>query len=211
VLRTNAVAESQRAVRRHPDAAWTALLARMAAGEQAALAELYDATSHIVFALALRIVVERTLAEEVVLDVYTHAWRAAASYEPARGTPSAWLLTLARSRAIDALRARKRERATEPLEAAEAMPADGPGPEELSVAEERRHHIGRALAHLNCDQRQAIELAYFSGLSHGEIADRLGAPLGTVKTRIRLGMLRLRELLQPHAVSFMAPNQEKQA
>ena len=171
------------------------MVRRTAAGDHAALAELYDASSHLVFGLALRILGDRSEAEDAVVEVYTQAWRNAHTYDPSRGSPCSWLLTLARSRAIDMLRSRKRERATDPIESAGDVQADTPNPEEVTADTERQRFVRRALEALNTEQRVAIELAYFSGLSHTEIAMQLGQPLGTIKTRIRLGMIRLRESL----------------
>ena len=180
-------------LRAEPD--WNTLVQRAAVGDQTGLAELYDATSHLVFGLALRILGDRTEAEDAVVEVYAQAWRSAHSYDPHRGTPASWLLTLTRSRAIDMLRARRRERATDPIESAGAVQADTPTPEDATAEAERQHLVRRALQELNSEQRHAIELAYFAGLSHTEIAVQLGQPLGTIKTRIRLGMMRLRESL----------------
>ena len=172
------------------------LIARTAGGEEAALAALYDSTAALVNGLVLRILGDRGAAEEVTGDVYLQVWRQAARYDETRGAPLSWLLTLARSRAIDRLRSGSSQRArTAPLRAAIALPSAEPGPEEHSHLNQRRRIVQQALARLSPDQRQAIELAYFGGLSHGEIAAALEAPLGTVKTRVRLGMLRLRELL----------------
>jgi RNA polymerase sigma-70 factor (ECF subfamily) len=171
------------------------MVRRAAAGDQAALAELYDATSHLVFGLALRILGDHGEAEDAVVEVYAQAWRTAHTFDPSRGTPCSWLLTLARSRAIDMLRARKRERATDPIESAGDVQAATPTPEEATGDAERHRFVHRAMAQLSVEQREAIELAYFSGLSHTEIAMQLGQPLGTIKTRIRLGMMRLRESL----------------
>jgi RNA polymerase sigma-70 factor (ECF subfamily) len=178
-------------------------IATHADGDQSAVAELYDATSNVVFSLALRVLGERASAEDVVIEVYAQVWKQASAYDPRRGTPLAWLLTLTRSRSIDILRSRQRVRATEPLDAASQTLAGTPGPEETSSVAERRRAVSRALESLNEDQRQAIELAYFADLSHTEIAAKLGQPLGTVKTRIRTGLLRLRELLGPQT-SFSA-------
>lgn len=176
------------------------LFVRVASGDHQALAELYDATSKVVFSLALRVVHERDIAEDVVIEVYSQVWRHATSYDPQRGTPLAWLLTLTRSRAIDILRSRQRLQKEDPIENAHHVSADVPSPEDHSEAAERQRVVRRALASLNEEQRQLIELAYFSDLSHSEIAARVGQPLGTVKTRIRLGMLRLREQLVPFAM-----------
>jgi RNA polymerase sigma-70 factor, ECF subfamily len=187
---------------------WTRLVHRVAGGDHAALTALYDATSRIVFGLALRILADRDLAEDVVVEVYMQAWRGAAGYDPGRGTPSSWLLTLTRSRAIDLLRARTREHATDPLEAAGNIRSATPDPEEATADAERHREVRSALTSLSAEQREAIELAYFAGLSHTEIALRLGQPLGTVKTRIRLGMLRLRELLDHLTSPVLAVGRE---
>ncbi len=173
------------------------LVRRMAAGDQAAMAAFYDQTSALVFGLALRILGDRSAAEDVLLEVYAQAWKQAPEYEPSRGSPSAWLLTLTRSRAIDQRRARRRDQASEPLEAAGEISADTPGPEALTAAAERHRFVRHALNTLNADLREVIQLAYFGGLSHSEIASKLGQPLGTVKTRIRSGMTQLRPLLAP--------------
>lgn len=178
---------------------WTVLLQRTAAGDQLALAELYDATSTAVFGLALRILGEKAAAEDATVEVYAQVWAQAKVYDSQRGTPLAWLLTLTRSRALDLLRVRNRSQVAEPLETAGNVQATTPNPEEISVVAERHRLVRNALGRLSEEQRQAIELAYFSGLSHTEIANRLGQPLGTVKTRIRLGMIRLRELLNAQA------------
>lgn len=181
---------------------WAALLARVGGADQSALAQLYDASSPAVFGLTLRILGDRAAAEEVTLDVYTQVWKTASQYTPERGAASSWLLMLARSRSIDRLRSRARrdqDRET-PLEAQVTEVADpAPTPEQTSVEAARRQVIQSALGTLDPRQREAIDLAFFSGFSHREIATRLGQPLGTVKTRIRLGMVRLRELLEPHA------------
>jgi RNA polymerase sigma-70 factor (ECF subfamily) len=175
---------------------WTALLRRIADGDQSAVAELYDGTKTLIFGLALRILGERMAAEDVVVEVYTQVWKRAQTYDAQRGTPLSWLLTMTRSRAIDALRARQRVRSTEPLETAADAQADTPDPEKVSGFVERRRIVCQALDSLSVEQRQVIELAYFSDLSHAEIAEKLSQPLGTIKTRIRTGLLRLRELLE---------------
>lgn len=172
------------------------LIARCARGDQAALARLYDATAAMVNGLALRILGDRGGAEEITGDVYLQVWRSAASYDARRGSPVAWLLTIARTRAIDRLRATASDRRqTAPLELGLAASTSEPGPEEASSLAQRGRRVRAALERLSREQREAIELAFFAGLSHAEIAQALGAPLGTVKTRIRLGMGRLRDLL----------------
>ncbi len=175
--------------------AWAGLIRDIAGGDQQALGTLYDATSSIVYGLALRILGNPATAEEVTLDVYTQVWRQAAHYDDGRGTPSAWLIILTRSRAIDRLRSRE-YRPPGP----EAMPPPPEAyktPEEATALSERRRLVQAACAQLPPEQRQVLELAYFSGLSHQDIARQLDLPAGTVKTRIRLGMQKLRDLLQP--------------
>ena len=178
---------------------WAGLLARIAVGDQSALAELYDASSAKVFGLAMKILGDHAAAEETTLDVYTQVWRRASSYDAERGTPGSWLMTLAKHRAIDRFRSSYLERGRQvPLNQAEELPGDGATPEQYSAGLERQRLVQQALASLSVEQRQAIGLAYYWGMSQSEIADRLKLPLGTVKTRMRLGMIRLREVLAPH-------------
>jgi RNA polymerase sigma-70 factor (ECF subfamily) len=175
---------------------WNQRLEQVAQGDSEAPARLYDATHPLVYALALRILDDVADAEEVTLDVYTQVWKTARNFDPGRGTVSAWLVMLARSRAIDRLRvASKRRRREETRDEVPDIPASTPSPEEASLLSQQRRRVRAALDTLALDQRQAIELAFFSGLSHSELAAKLGQPLGTVKTRIRLGMMKLRELL----------------
>ena len=180
------------------DQDFVALIRRVANGDQPALAALYDATNRLVFGLILRIVSDRATAEEVLLDVYTQVWRQAATYDTGRGAPLAWMMTIARSRAIDRLRSGKREvQNKEPLDSIGEVSGGGVSPEEASVFSERGRLVRTALGALVPEQREVIELAYYSGLSHSEIALKLGQPLGTVKTRTRLGMIKLRDILSP--------------
>ncbi|HWO00602.1 MAG TPA: sigma-70 family RNA polymerase sigma factor [Blastocatellia bacterium] len=176
---------------------WTALIRSSARGDQSALAELYDETSRLVFGLVLRIIGDRSTAEEVLLDVYTQAWRQAANYDEDRGAPLAWLMTIARSRAIDRLRSSKHDQYKDPLDAVAEISDQEPDPEQATVDSERRRLVRSALDTLPVEQREVVELAYYSGLSHSEIAMRLGQPLGTVKTRTRLAMIKLRDILRP--------------
>lgn len=180
---------------------WAATVRRAAQGDQAALAEFYDATSRYVFGLALRIVGDRSAAEEVVIDVYLQVWRQAALFDPGRGTPAAWLFAMTRSRALDLLRsgAQRAQSRRQSLDTVAELPDPGPGPEVEADAAGRSRLVRNALASLSPEQREAVELAYFGGLSQSEIADRTGVPLGTAKTRIRLGMIRLRQVLEPFA------------
>jgi len=175
-----------------------ALLGHVADGDQSALTRLYDATSRLVFGLVVRILSDRSAAEEVLLDVYTQVWRQASTYDSKRGAPLAWIMTIARSRAIDRLRSGKQEQLhKEPLDNVGELRSKAQSPEEATEISERQKIVRAALDTLSAEQREVIELAYFSGLSHSEIALRLGQPLGTVKTRTRLGMMKLRELLRP--------------
>jgi RNA polymerase sigma-70 factor (ECF subfamily) len=167
-------------------------------GDQSALAGLYDETNRLVFGLVVRILTDRSAAEEVLLDVYTQVWRQAALYEKRRGTPLGWLMTIARSRAIDRLRSgRLEQQVSQPLDSVGEATAATMSPEENTAQSERAKIVRSALLSLSPEQREVIELAYYAGLSHSEIAARLGQPLGTVKTRTRLGMMKLRELLRP--------------
>ena len=176
-------------------------IAAAAGGDQRALAQLYDHTSRIVYGLILRVVSDPATAEEVLLEVYLQVWRQANTFDAARGKALGWLMMIARSRALDALRSRVVREASrqQPLEQVSAITDSAPTPEESRWLTERRILVQSALSVLPPEQREVIELAYFSGLSHGEIADRLGAPLGTIKTRARLAMARLRNALLPYA------------
>lgn len=177
---------------------WTLQIRQIAAGDQMALGQLYDGTSRFVYGLALRILGDPGEAEEVTLDVYEQVWRQAGDYSLRRGTPLVWLTMLTRSRAIDRLRVAKRQRhREESLDEAHHFASTLASPEEDALTVERRQLVQEALRNLNPDQRQAVELAYFHGMSHTEIAQYLGEPLGTVKTRIRSGMMKLREWLLP--------------
>jgi RNA polymerase sigma-70 factor (ECF subfamily) len=177
------------------------LVTRLAAGDQNAFAQLYDCTNRIVYGLALRILRNSSFAEDVTMEVYLQVWRTASRYNPQRGTVTSWLVTLVRSRALDYLRSRKARRADleENVDDVPNLRDSRPTPELNSMAAGRSRIVQQALADLAPDQREAIELAYFSGLSHSEMAEQTGLPLGTVKTRIRLGMLHLRKLLGPYA------------
>jgi RNA polymerase sigma-70 factor (ECF subfamily) len=174
------------------------LIRRMAAGDHAAFARFYDRYASLVFPLIVRIVGERAEAADVLQEVFWEAWREAAGYDPGRGSPEAWLVTRARSRAIDRVRALRRRGATfvapvdEALAAAPADPAGDPG-----ERAEARGVLRSALDRLPVAQREVIELAYYGGLTETEIAEKLKQPLGTVKTRIRLALARLREVVQP--------------
>jgi RNA polymerase sigma-70 factor (ECF subfamily) len=173
---------------------------RLAAGDERALSELYDRYASLVFSLAYRMLGNVEGAEDVVQEAFYRVWRGAASYDPARARLSTWLVNITRNLCIDELRRRAarpvvatepgtEQRAKEIPMGAEANPA-----EQAWVAQ-RRAAVLAALSTLPAPQREALEMAYFGGLSQSEIASQLGDPLGTVKTRIRLGMQKLREIL----------------
>jgi RNA polymerase sigma-70 factor (ECF subfamily) len=174
-----------------------ALVRRLLQRDVSAFEELYDRHSRIVFALVFRILQQASTSEEAVQDVFLQLWRNAAQYDESRGPFVPWLLTLARNRALDQLRLRserqrRREDQTEELPPVVTIPDF-----ESSLDEQRRAKRVRELMNsLNPQQKRAIELAYFEGLSHSEIANTLKEPLGTVKSWIRNGLLRLREGLQ---------------
>jgi RNA polymerase sigma-70 factor (ECF subfamily) len=173
-----------------------ALVQRMAAGDERALGELYDRHGRTAYALVYAIVGERADADEVVADLFKQAWHSATQFEPARGSVGSWLATIARTRALDLVRARGRR--SRVLERAALFSEEGAAAELPDRGVERaetRTIVTRALAALSAPQRRAIELAYFGGLTQSEIAAQLGEPLGTVKTRIRDGMAKLRRLL----------------
>jgi RNA polymerase sigma-70 factor (ECF subfamily) len=174
------------------------LLQRIAQADAQALATLYDETSPYIHGLARRILQNQTAAEDVLIEVYTQVYQQASHYDPRRGAPSAWLLTLTRSRALDRRRSEAlRQQWEAPMDLVATLPASTPDPEESSAAAELRQVIQTALATLSPEQRQVVEIAYYEGCSHSEIAAKLGQPLGTVKTRLRLGLTTLRRLLQP--------------
>jgi RNA polymerase sigma-70 factor (ECF subfamily) len=180
------------------DQEWVALIQKIGEGDQTALATFYDSTNRLVYGLIMRVLGDASAAEEVLLDVYTQVWRQATNYDAQRGSPLAWLTTIGRSRAIDRLRSGwQDQQRKEPLETLGEAATSAANPEEMTVASERQRLIRAALETLSPEQREVIELAYYSGLSHSEIASKLNQPLGTVKTRTRLGMMKLREALMP--------------
>lgn len=169
------------------------LLRAVARGDESALAGIYDRYRLILFGLIVRILHSREEAEDVLQEVFLQVWRRAADFDEARGRAFTWLVTVARSRALDRLRALgSRARLAE---AAPVSQQVGDAAEE-AFQSEQAEVVRRALAQIPSDQRQALLLAYFEGLTQMEIAARLGAPLGTVKTRMRGGMIRLRKILQ---------------
>lgn len=175
-----------------------AQVVRAAAGDGGALAALYDRHARAVYSIALRIVGDERDAEDVVQDVFTQVWRQANRYDRTRGTVVGWLLTIARTRALDRLRARLARPdtgATSPEDSGSEPATPALDPVDAITAASNAKRVKQALGELPLLQRLAIELAYFEGLTQSQIADRLEEPLGTVKTRIRQGLLKLRDLL----------------
>jgi RNA polymerase sigma-70 factor (ECF subfamily) len=175
-------------------------LAAAVSGDGTGLATLYDRYSRVVYSLALRIVQEQAEAEDVVQEVFAQMFRQSERYDSRRGSVSSWLLTIARTRAIDHVRARKRlpngRFGREPEAAAENVPDPRANQESQTLTDEQVQRVRRALGDLPAEQRRALELAYYDGLSQSEIAERLKEPLGTVKSRIRAAMMRLRDSLE---------------
>jgi RNA polymerase sigma-70 factor, ECF subfamily len=172
------------------------LMAQAAAGDQDAFARFYDLTSRVVFGIVLRVVRDRAQAEEVTQEVYLEAWQQAARFDGRQGTPSAWLNTIAHRRAVDRVRSSQR-RIQRELRVAEAGPDQVvTDTSELVVAGDEGRRVREAMRTLTEVQRTALTLAYFEGRSHRDIAEALQVPLGTVKTRIRDAMKRLRTTLE---------------
>jgi RNA polymerase sigma-70 factor, ECF subfamily len=169
---------------------WHTLMQEIQRGNQDALARLYDEASPLVFTVALRILENRADAEEVTLDVFTQLWKNSSKWDSARGSVPSWLVLLARSRSLDRLRWRK-SRATPDIVVETAAVVKTP--EELSGDSQRSSRIRSALAVLSIEQREALELAFYAGLTQQEIASRLDEPLGTIKSRIRTALLKLKE------------------
>ena len=188
-----------------------ALIARLAAGDTAALGLIYDRYSGAVFSLVARILGDRQAAEDLLQEVFVRVWQRAATYQGTRGKPLTWVLGIAHNLAIDEVRRRQRR----PIEASErddegqiaafqTLAADGADPADLAWERLRRDQILAALGQLPTAQRVLLELAYFEGYSQSQLAARLGEPLGTIKTRMRLAAQKLRELLRDLALEVKA-------
>ncbi|MBV8494847.1 MAG: sigma-70 family RNA polymerase sigma factor [Alphaproteobacteria bacterium] len=173
---------------------WAALVQSIAAGDQLALHALYERAHRIVFTLMMRITANREIAEELTVDVFHDIWRRAARYEPENGTVLAWIMNQARSRAIDRLRFEGRQKRNH-CDVAEPLAEAAADPHNVLELREQGDALRAALTALTPDERQAIEMTFFAGLTHTEAAARLGQPLGTVKTRIRSGLHKLRDAL----------------
>ncbi len=169
-----------------------ALVALAARSDDEALGELYDRSGRVAYSLAVRVVRDPTLAQDVVQEAFLALWRNAASFDPARGKAQTWMLTLVHRRAVDLVRREDRRRA-DPLD--DAPVATGEATDEEAWVRDRRRVVQGALGKLPADQREALELAYYGGLTQSELADRLGVPLGTIKSRMFAGLTRLRDLV----------------
>ena len=182
-----------------PESAWLALVRAIGEHDGKALKALYELSHWLVFTLALRIVNNRATAEEVTVDVFHEIWRRASAYDPADGSVIGWIMNLARSRAIDRVRFEQRKKRTNSGQFAEPVCA-----ETIEDSVNQRDHaasLQAALGLLTADERDAIEMAYFSDATYGEVSRRLNVPLGTIKTRIRTGLTKLRFVLAREGIS----------
>ena len=169
------------------------LLQRVAAGDQSAFARLYDLLSARVFGLILRVLVDRSQSEEVLQEVFLEIWQTASRFDTTRGSAASWMLTMAHRRAVDRVRASQAGRDRDlRIGVRDMAPAYDSVTESVEIRIEHER-VERALARLTELQRQAVQLAYYGGYSHSEVATMLGVPIGTVKTRLRDGMIRLRD------------------
>lgn len=171
------------------------LLQRIAQQDQTAMSLLYDRYARPLYSLAFKMLGTAEEAEEVVLDVFCQVWKSAQRYDISRGRVDTWMFLMLRSRALDRLRKRKRQAKAVVVSTLEAQVQAAPQPDEVLLMRERRDQVQAALDQLPSEQRQVLELAYFSGLTHAEMSATLGLALGTVKTRVRLGLNKLRRLL----------------
>jgi RNA polymerase sigma-70 factor, ECF subfamily len=190
------VAASGQAVALHPPGTDLAdLLRRSARGDEAAFAALYDATSRRLFGLVLRIVRDHAMSEEVTQEVYLDVWRTSTRFDPDRGSAISWLMTIAHRTAVDRVRASEASRRRDDTHAATHQVIDFDATAESAQASLEAQRVRRALTTLTDAQRAAVELAYLGGYTHTEVASLLDLPLGTAKTRIRDGLIRLRDTL----------------
>jgi RNA polymerase sigma-70 factor (ECF subfamily) len=178
-----------------PETAWVGLLHAIARGDQRALHALYTQAHRIVFTLTMRIAGNRETAEELTLDVFHDVWRRAATYDPAGGSVVGWIMNQARSRAIDRVRFEQRKKRVAPRADDPSTATGAGGPHEAFDAGEQGRLLRDALQVLTPDERRAIETAFLAELTYGEAAERLNEPVGTVKTRIRSGLAKLRREL----------------
>ena len=174
------------------------LMAATARGDHKAFARLYQETSGRLFGLALAILRRRDLAEDALQEAFTRIWRAAPSYDPSKGAPMGWLSAIVRNRALSALARRPQEGAVDEAALA-AVPDLSPGPLETALASSDAKVLTHCLETLEGDQKQSILLAFYQGLTHPELAAKLGRPIGTVKSWVRRGLLALKECLDRDA------------
>jgi len=186
---------SEQALRGVPADQLVAMLRASARGDEAAFARLYDATSARVYGLVLRVVRDRAQAEEVAQEVYLDVWRSSARFDPAAGSAMGWLLTIAHRKAVDRVRSAQSATDREDRYGASTQDRAFDTTAERVEASLEGQRVRRALASLTETQRGAVELAYLGGYTHTEVASLLGVPLGTAKTRIRDGLIRLRDTL----------------
>ena len=199
VLALRAAPSGERAMRGHAgDTSQEALLARVARGDEDALGQLYDQFGRVAYGLALRILRDERLAEDAVQEAFLAVWRQAASYRADRAKAQTWVLTLVHRRAVDLVRREERRRAD--LLEPETEAGSGRSAADDAELRHRRAAVQRALEQLPHDQREPIQLAYYAGLSQSELAERLGQPLGTIKSRMFTGLKRLGELLGEDAL-----------
>ena len=177
---------------------WAALVQSVAGGDQLALHALYERAHRIVFTLMMRMTANRETAEELTIDVFHDIWRHASRYDAATGTVLAWIMNQARSRAIDRLRLESRQKRSREGDV-QLLPEPAADPHDVLALREDGEALRAALAALTADERQAIETTFFAGLTHAEAAARLNQPLGTIKTRIRSGLHKLRRALTAEA------------
>ncbi len=173
-----------------------AAMARLAAGDRTALEDIYRATSVKLFGICYRILGDRKEAEDALQDVYVNLWRRADRFDPARASPISWLAVFARNRAIDRLRSGRVQRAAAPLEAAAEVADSAPLAEALLIDAERRAQVHHCLSELEDNQQSNIRAAFFDGKTYAELAEAGGVPLGTMKSWIRRGMIRLKTCLE---------------
>jgi RNA polymerase sigma-70 factor (ECF subfamily) len=177
---------------------WAALVQLIAAGNQLALHALYERSHRVVFTLIMRITANRETAEELTIDVFHDVWRRASRYDAANGTVLGWIMNQARSRAIDRLRFENRKKRSQ---SSDMPPAEvAADPRDVIELREQTESLRTALAELTPNEREAIETTFFAGLTHAEAAERLNQPLGTIKTRIRSGLHKLRDTLAMQGV-----------
>ena len=178
-----------------------ALLSRCGIGDKKAFASLYEATNSKLFAVSLRIVRERHLAEEVLQDSFVNIWNNAAHYTVAKSAPMTWMTAIVRNRSLDIVRRPRLEIQDEEEYFTLNLEDAAPGPQDQLAQGRDAAQVEHCMKALEADQRQTISLAFFHGLSHSEVSDHLGKPLGTVKTHIRRGLLKLKDCLDGHVGS----------